>query len=333
MIDLPFHRGGLSPPILYSSHRYVAAALLASRRQSSFCSYRGDSDSGLSVSYRPHNLDVSLIRQVPAFLDEEYPIVIKITNDDDRALDVILDILLQPSEIDEAGTQSVYRCRPIRLTCNTVNNIRVDDEHSQNLIKGINVGTIAPGATTLKTLYLTSTGGVGDRVLDISIQSRSPVARDTSEVLRTLSVPTVAPMSVEYGVKYMHTPRSLPGVTDLHTYEGDYWDDGEGGEAHVKARMTCMGPWGLSVETVRLARKVRPLSLVMVCCGHLTALRRMGLTPKYWNALWMKTKMTLLPVIIQVTMASSALLMALRLAPWRRVRRRVPHWPFTRRRT
>jgi len=48
---------------------------------------------------------VSLIHQVPAYLDEEYPIVISITNEDDRALDVILDILLQPSEIDEAGTQ------------------------------------------------------------------------------------------------------------------------------------------------------------------------------------------------------------------------------------
>jgi hypothetical protein len=44
------------------------------------------------------------MHQTPAYLDEEYPIVISITNEDDRALDVILDILLQPSEIDEAGT-------------------------------------------------------------------------------------------------------------------------------------------------------------------------------------------------------------------------------------
>jgi hypothetical protein len=202
---------------------------------------RGAAD--VTVSYRPHSLSVSLTHQVPAYLDEEYPIVIGITNEDDRALDVILDILLQPSEIDEA-----------------VNVIRVDDEHSQNLIKGIAIGSIAPGATTLKTLYLTSTGGVGDRVLDISIQSRSPVSRDTSEVLRTLSVPTVASMSVAYGVKYLHAPRPLPGLTDMHTYESDYWDDSEGGEALINARMTCTGPWGLSVETVRLSRKVRSIT-------------------------------------------------------------------------
>ncbi|KAF8271123.1 Foie gras liver health family 1-domain-containing protein [Lactarius quietus] len=202
----------------------------------------------VTVSYRPHSLDVSMMHQDPAYLDEEYPIVISITNEDDRALDIILDILLQPSEIDEA-----------------VNAIHVDEEHSQNLIKGITIGTIEPGATTLKTLYLTSTGGVGDRVLDISIQSRSSVSRDTSEVLRTLSVPTVAPMSVEYGVKYMHAPRALPGLTDLHTYESDYWDDGEGGEALINARMTCTGPWGLSVETVRLSRKNGPHAKVLEC--------------------------------------------------------------------
>ena len=81
------------------------AVLLTSRKQSYFCYSRSDSNDSLSVSYRPHSLNVSLIHQVPAYLDEEYPIVINITNEDDRALDVILDILLQPSEIDEAGAQ------------------------------------------------------------------------------------------------------------------------------------------------------------------------------------------------------------------------------------
>jgi len=103
-------------------------------------------------------------------------------------------------------------------------------------------------------------------VLDISIQSRSPVAQDTSDVLHTLSVPTVAPMKVEYGVKYVHGRGPLPGLTDLHTYESDYWDDGEGGEALVKAQMACMGPWSISVETVRLVRKVSLLRRV-VCYG------------------------------------------------------------------
>jgi hypothetical protein len=144
-----------------------------------------------------------------------------------------------------------------------VNVIRVDDEQSQSLIKGINLGTIMPGETALKTLNLKNSGGVGDRVLDISVQSRSPVAQDTSDVLHTLFVPTVAPMKVEYDVKYMHARGPLAGLTDLQTYESSYWDDGEGGEALVRARMACMGPWGVSVETVRLVRKVRLLRPVV----------------------------------------------------------------------
>jgi hypothetical protein len=96
-------------------------------------------------------------------------------------------------------------------------------------------------------------------VLDISIQSRSPIAQDTTEVLRTLVVPTVAPMEVDYGVKYLFARGPLPGLTELHTYESDHWDDGEGGEALVRARIVCLGPWGVSVETVRLVRKVSPM--------------------------------------------------------------------------
>lgn len=149
-----------------------------------------------------------------------------------------------------------------------MNVIRVDDEHSQSLIKGVILGTVMPGETVLKTLYLKNTGGVGDRVLDISIQSRSPVAQDTSEMLRTLFVPTVASMKIEYDVKYVHARGPLPMLTDLRTYGSNYWDDGEGGEALVKARMACMGPWGVSVETVRLVRKVSLLRPV-VCYGDI----------------------------------------------------------------
>ena len=67
------------------------------------------------MHYRPHKLRVSLMHQSPAYLDEEYPIVLSIINDDDRTLDVVLDVLLQPTDIDEAGT-SYYRTRTFRIS-------------------------------------------------------------------------------------------------------------------------------------------------------------------------------------------------------------------------
>jgi hypothetical protein len=47
---------------------------------------------------------VFLSHRAPAYLDEEYPIMIDVINEDDRELDIVIDVLLQPTEIDDAGT-------------------------------------------------------------------------------------------------------------------------------------------------------------------------------------------------------------------------------------
>ena len=49
---------------------------------------------------------MSLSHHAPAFLDEKYPIVIDITNADDRDVAVVVDVLLQPIDIDHAGMHS-----------------------------------------------------------------------------------------------------------------------------------------------------------------------------------------------------------------------------------
>ena len=57
---------------------------------------------------------MSVTHQSPAYLDEEYPIVISIINEDYRPLDILLDVLLQPTEIDDAGR---FYCGPrLKLT-------------------------------------------------------------------------------------------------------------------------------------------------------------------------------------------------------------------------
>jgi hypothetical protein len=69
-----------------------------------------------------------------------------------------------------------------------------------------------------------STSCIGNTVLEISIQSRSSIAQDTSEVLRTLTVlTTVASMKVEHGVKCLYASVPLLGMTGLDMYKGDYW--------------------------------------------------------------------------------------------------------------
>jgi hypothetical protein len=135
----------------------------------------------------------------------------------------------------------------------------LDGERSSSLIKGAHLGIVKPGSRASKTLYLCTTGNNGSRTLDISIQSSSPIPlspSDTTETLRTLVVPVVPAIEMTHDVGYRRSLGEQPGLADLRTYESDYWDDLDGGEAVVTSTMKCGGPWGVRVEGVRLLRQV-----------------------------------------------------------------------------
>jgi trafficking protein particle complex subunit 11 len=55
------------------------------------------------VNHRAHQLEMAFHHEAPAYLDQDYPITIEVTNADIRDLDVVVNILLQPTEIDDAG--------------------------------------------------------------------------------------------------------------------------------------------------------------------------------------------------------------------------------------
>lgn len=179
-----------------------------------------------------------------------------------------MDVLLQPSEAENAGKHlSNNYLATTHLSHTPVNSIMLDDESSPSLIKGVRVGILAPGVSALKTLYLRNTGAGGDRMVDISVQSRYAASEDPSpenvelhditETLQTLVVPTVDPINVKWGVVYRRSLGERPGPADLRTFEGDFWDDGDGGEAVVDLEMQCVGPWSLEVENIVLERQVR----------------------------------------------------------------------------
>lgn len=57
----------------------------------------------IRVRSRPHQLRVLISQSGPAYLGEEYPITIKITNADEKVLDVTFDVILHPPEDDSSG--------------------------------------------------------------------------------------------------------------------------------------------------------------------------------------------------------------------------------------
>ncbi|KDQ50908.1 hypothetical protein JAAARDRAFT_41691 [Jaapia argillacea MUCL 33604] len=215
-----------------------------------------------NVRHRPHELNVRLTHQEPAYLDEEYPIVIDITNTDDRDLDIMVDVLLHPAEIDLAD-----------------DHITMDDQESNGLIKGVSFGVIPPGVNTAKTLFLASAGAPGDRTIDISIQSRStaapsqprsPITPDTpaatpdmTEVLHTLVVSAVEAIKVVYDVTCRRRLGESRGLADLRTFDGDFRDDAEGAEGVITTTMECAGPWGVEVESVKLVPQDHPAAKVI----------------------------------------------------------------------
>ncbi|KAL5512612.1 hypothetical protein ACEPAG_3265 [Sanghuangporus baumii] len=234
----------------------------SSGKPSNFVSLRRANYSSVTVKHRPHQVDVVLSHRPPAYLDERYPISIDVTNNDDRELEFTLDVLLQPGDDD---------CE---------NRIIIEGEQSSSLIKGISFGTLHPGTTACKTLHLVSSGRAGERMVDVSVQSRTlaplsdsesdaPAPRlETGEVLQTLVVPTVDAFIVTHEVSYGRRPTMGPGPADLSTFDPEFWDDMEGGRAFVKTTFECaecIGASNVLIDNVKLDTEESHYARVIHC--------------------------------------------------------------------
>ncbi|KIP04097.1 hypothetical protein PHLGIDRAFT_31528 [Phlebiopsis gigantea 11061_1 CR5-6] len=211
--------------------------------------------SSINVRLRPHLVNVSLSHETPPYLGEEYPISVEVTNLDERELEIVADVMLHPSEVEFASSS-----------------ISHDRETWANLLKGISFGTLGPGVSTVKTVYLQSTGAASDVVVDISARSRttepahtpvSPLSPkspslfsgDTTETPRTLVVHTVDPITVKHDIVYRRSTRPQPGTADLATYDDDFEMDANQTDATITMVWTCVGPHGIKVESVKLVRE------------------------------------------------------------------------------
>ena len=113
-VDIPFEpcgtRSGFGPvarwlksvdppqfiPVKRSDYNSTLYALLSFFSLRLFIFFR-------SVNHRAHQLKISFHHEAPAYLDQDYPITVEVTNTDVRDLGVVVNILLQPTEIDDAG--------------------------------------------------------------------------------------------------------------------------------------------------------------------------------------------------------------------------------------
>ncbi|KAI0669719.1 Gryzun, putative trafficking through golgi-domain-containing protein [Trametes maxima] len=245
------------PAISSLEHALTAPRWLCSVDPPRFVPVRREDHSAVRIHYRSHQVQVAISHDGPAYIGEEFPIDINIRNEDDRELDVVLDVLLQPTEIDEA-----------------VNYIAMDDQRSASLLKAVACGVLKPGASVLKRLHLTNAGAPGECVVDISVQSHAtaqlpvspksptsptspggPPLVDKTETLRTLTVAVIQPTEAAHAVVYRRPTKLLPGLLDLAMFEGDVRDEAAAMEAVVTSTITVVAPAGLVIESVVLHRK------------------------------------------------------------------------------
>lgn len=166
-----------------------------------------------------------------------------------------------------------------------VNYIIMADEKSSGLIKGVSFGTIPPGGSQAKTLYLLSTGTAGERAMDISVQSKvasssasddsdEEALLDTRETLQTLTVMVASPLQCGFDTLYSRNSDVPLSLLDLDSFASN--DLTPRGNATVTATLTCGMSWKLSLESIRLSAEV--CTRYHSCLIHLTCHGR-NLTP------------------------------------------------------
>jgi hypothetical protein len=149
------------------------------------------------------------------------------------------------------------------------NKITIDAEESSSLIKGIVCGVVKPGVAVVKTLHLLSHSAAGDRILDISVQTKVPDSptpvdqenketreNDVTEKLQTIVVPTVDAFHFTQEVVYQHNLKKWRELTDLLSYDESFVDDERSSEALVVVDVRLAGPWPVFVDHVEYEKTV-----------------------------------------------------------------------------
>ena len=97
-------------------HALTAPRWLCSVDPPRFVPIRREDHTTVKVRWRNHRIQVAISHDGPAYIGEEFPLEINITNEDARELAVVLDVRLQPTEIDEAGASYVKNSLRLWLT-------------------------------------------------------------------------------------------------------------------------------------------------------------------------------------------------------------------------
>ncbi|QRW12406.1 trafficking protein particle complex subunit 11 [Ceratobasidium sp. AG-Ba] len=163
-----------------------------------FVPLRGSGSLSVRFVSPPHKVELSIEHAAPTYIGEYFPILVTVRNADTMPLHISLDVMIQPA-LDDSQ-----------------NDITIDKETSNSLIKQVSLGLVEPQDFVNKTLLLFTRGQPGDRVLDFSVRSSVLVSRAPSRAPSPLRSPI---LQTSDGLLSPASPNvenkaSLPGSAD-----------------------------------------------------------------------------------------------------------------------
>ena len=178
--------------------------------------------SGLSESVsfesQPQAIKLDVQHSASAYVGEAFPIIVKVSSEDDRDIDVQLAVFLQPiGEDDDAST------------------IRVGDQESKSVLNGVSLGKVAAGGLAEQVVYLQASSA-SSRVIDLSLMTTTS-AGSTEEITRTITIPVVPPFECVSTVVYRNAGTS-------------------GGEAVIRTLLKTNGLNDILVDSLTLESQV-----------------------------------------------------------------------------
>lgn len=208
-------------------------------------------NSDLEQRVRPRliSLDIDILHDKPAYIDEEYDITIRVENSDSVDADVTLEVLLQPGP-DDAGMFKVSSASWSTENRSKANRLIHEGEQFPAMIKEVSLGTIGPKTSTRFSFKLLNVGKIYDRQLDLSIRAQNKSAPETTftEIAKTVTVPVTAVLFSAFDV-FLHPMRGPPRhLFDRRPATG--WENSA--KATVVVKLCAAGPWPLKPKSIKL---------------------------------------------------------------------------------
>lgn len=184
------------------------------------------------------------------------------TNQDAIELDADLVIFLQPgADGARESTKPLAILKGLELITDSAglaeDFVELDSQRSTSLLDGVSLGSLPPGSTTRKTLYLTATSGIpGTRTIEVTVRAAPKPATETdmsllpapTESTFSSTIAVAAPFTAHFETQVYKGRRRTPVSTT------DEWVDAS--EAVLLSTLRANGPWNIEIGSICLLDNV-----------------------------------------------------------------------------